>query len=538
MGVFGIDCQFARNLSTISFSALQRDAAYFISFDGQVTSQNFVTKINGEGLGVCAFSRNTITNVSCYFDNVGFAFVDFSSQLSGTCGIFRGCIIPAEVAAAGGGTAGSGCAGCGGVGCAALDVVAVGSRAGYAGSGGNHCANGVDGVVVAGDIGLSDLAFASHLHAVGLGVDGGDRAVFSNVHSGALRIFVHVHCCNSGLARQLQTGIFVVHVHGGDGGIGSGEHCVGCVQRDNVILAGQRCRSTDDHYVHSGGSGVVEADIAGGLVDDNAADLCCAFQLHGVHTAAAHDQAAVHGHVLQGNIAFSGAVANDQIAGNGDVLQCAGLVQDGITGDFAFRCAGGQIILQQVIHDLGELGTGDVACGIEHVVGAGNIAGLHHGSHGVLGPISDFRAVGVAVQHALVGAGQCEQAGQDGESFLPGDGHVGVQLVAVALKSAHLHGGGHGIIVPVAGVYIAERGEAGAAVCAEGTGDDSGHLCASQVLTRCDFPVDAVEQSIIDGVLQRLSGPIVGHVREGGGVICSEGCHRNESCDHCNRQNQ
>ena len=381
--------------------------------------------------------------------------------------------------------------------------------------------------------GLDSGIRTSHTHSVDSAIDGDNSLGSSCVHclhigtaldgnrcAGSASL--HIHGLHSGLLAHNNLGTCASHIHGGHISAGQGNSALRSVGIDFIEVTGEHHIVAERIHIYSLLRVVFHTHSTGGLIDRNAAHCGIASQCDSACTAAANQQTTGNGHILQHDIAFGRAVADDQITGNGGAFQSAGLVQDRIAVGIHIQPAVGKIGLDQVVHHLSKLSTSDAAQGIQHIIGALHIAGSHHGSHGVLGPIGHLGPIGVAAQHALIAAAQGEQTGQNGESFLTSDICIGVEVHAIALECPHQHGRSHGIIEPIASIHIPERGNIGLAIGAESTGHNGSHLRPGQILARGDFPVDAVEQSIVDGVLQRLSGPVVGHIREGSGVICGK----------------
>ena len=240
-----------------------------------------------------------------------------------------------------------------------------------------------------------------------------------------------------------------------------------------------------------------ELHAVGAAADDQAAGDGDVFETGG-GDAVCEDEVALHGDVLQGVVA-----AEDQVALHGLVLQ-------------VLVAVGGH----EGIHDLGKLGAGDVALGVQSAVCARHIALLHQGSHGTLGPGRDLSAVRKLVQGGRLAIGQAKGAGQHGEGLLAGDGVVGAELAVRTLEDAHLHALGHLVVMPDAGDHVGEAGQGRLGAAGKGAVDHGGHLGAGEQALGQDLAVGPVEQAVLDGVRHGRCRPVrgeVGKIRRDGG---------------------
>lgn len=195
------------------------------------------------------------------------------------------------------------------------------------------------------------------------------------------------------------------------------------------------------------GGALGELHAVGATADDQAAGDGDVFEAGG-GDAVCEDEVTLHGNVLQGAVA-----AEDQVALHGLVLQ-------------VLVAVGGH----EGIHDLGKLGAGDIALGVQSAVCAGHIPLLHQSSHGTPGPGRDLSAVRELVQGGRLAIGQAKSTGQHGEGLLAGDGVVGVELAVRALEGAHLHALGHLVVMPDAGDHVGEAGQGRLGAAGKGSG--------------------------------------------------------------------
>ena len=245
------------------------------------------------------------------------------------------------------------------------------------------------------------------------------------------------------------------------------------------------------------GGALGELHAVGAAADDQAAGGGDVFETGG-GDAVCEDEVTLHGDVLQGAVA-----AEDQVALHGLVLQV--LVN-----------VGGH----EGIHDLGKLGAGDVALGVQSAVCAGHIPLLHQSSHGTPGPGRDLRTVRKLVQGGRLAIGQAKGTGQHGEGLLAGDGVIGVELAIRALEDAHLHALGHLVVMPDAGDHVGEAGQGRLGAAGKGAVDHGGHLGAGEQALGQDLAVGPVEQAVLDGVRHGRCRPVrgkVGKIRRDGG---------------------
>ena len=245
------------------------------------------------------------------------------------------------------------------------------------------------------------------------------------------------------------------------------------------------------------GGALGELHAVGAAADDQAAGDGDVFEAGG-GDAVCEDEVALHGDVLQGAVG-----AEDEVALHGLVLQ-------------VLVAVGGH----EGIHDLGKLGTGDIALGVQSAVRAAHIALLHQGSHGTLGPGGDLSAVREFVQRGGAAVGQAKGAGQHGEGLLTGDGVVGAELAVRTLEDAHPHGLGHLVVMPDAGEHVGEAGQGRLGAAGKGAVDHGGHLGAGEQALGQDLAVGPVEQAVLDGVRHGRCRPVrgkVGKIRRDGG---------------------
>ena len=272
-------------------------------------------------------------------------------------------------------------------------------------------------------------------------------------------------------------------------------------------------RAADQHALS--GRGILDADRVRTAADDDAAGNFDVIQRHLVR-AVRDDEVAVDGHAGERRA----TLADDHIA-----LDC--LAGDALCADIGCRHAG---------DDLGEFRASDVVLQVQHSVRAVDIAACDQRRNALGRPRGYRAAVNKVLQRGAAAALERKGARQNGERLLAGDRCIRVQQAIRALERAHLDCLAHIAVIPCARQYVSVVVQRRRLSRAEGTGDDRRHLCAGQQTLRVDHTIRAVQQAVVDRLLERLRGPVVREILVLA-QVGSKGIARQEhrACQHhCN----
>ena len=245
-------------------------------------------------------------------------------------------------------------------------------------------------------------------------------------------------------------------------------------------------RAADQHALS--GRGILDADRVRTAADDDAAGNFDVIQRHLVR-AVRDDEVAVDGHAGE----RCATLADDHVA-----LDC--LAGDALCADIGCRHAG---------DDLGEFRASDVVLQVQHSVRAVDIAACDQRRNALGRPRGYRAAVNKVLQRGAAAALERKGARQNSERLLTGDRCIRVQQAICALERAHLDCLAHIAVIPCARQYVSVVVQRRRLSRAEGTGDDRRHLCAGQQTLRVNHTVRAVQQAIVDRLLERLRGPVV-----------------------------
>ncbi len=198
----------------------------------------------------------------------------------------------------------------------------------------------------------------------------------------------------------------------------------------------------------------------------------------GVLAAAPDEGVPLHRHAVQDGLALPHAVADNEVTGDGHVLQCHTVhIDDHIPlWDLRHHAGLPDVEGEGVIHHLGELCPGDGSGRLQPAAVAAYIARLHHGGHRADGPGRHIGPVlkGIQILHGSVF--QAQGPGQGGKGLLPGDRAVGLHQGAGSGKHSHAHRLGQAVIVPGAGLYVGIAGQVSGAGRAIGPDEDGGQF--------------------------------------------------------------
>ena len=272
-------------------------------------------------------------------------------------------------------------------------------------------------------------------------------------------------------------------------------------------------RAADQHAL--AGRGILDADRVRTAADDDAAGDLNAVERYLVR-AVRDDEVAVDGHAGERRA----TLADDHVA-----LDC--LAGDALCADIGCRHAG---------DDLGEFRASDVVLQVQQAVRAVDIAACDQRRNALGRPRGYRAAVNKVLQRGAAAALERKGARQNGERLLAGDRCIRVQQAIRALERAHLDCLAHIAVIPCARQYVSVVVQRRRLSRAEGTGDDRRHLCAGQQSLRVDHTVRAVQQAIVDRLLERLRGPVVREILVLA-QVGSKGIARQEhrACQHhCN----
>ena len=272
-------------------------------------------------------------------------------------------------------------------------------------------------------------------------------------------------------------------------------------------------RAADQHALS--GRGILDADRVRTAADDDAAGNFDVIQRHLVR-AVRDDEVAVDGHAGERRA----TLADDHVA-----LDC--LAGDALCADIGCRHAG---------DDLGEFRASDVVLQVQHSVRAVDISACDQRRNALGRPRGYRAAVNKVLQRSAAAALERKGARQNGERLLAGDRCIRVQQAIRALERAHLDCLAHIAVIPCARQYVSVVVQRRRLSRAEGTGDDRRHLCAGQQTLRVDHTVRAVQQAVVDRLLERLRGPVVREILVLA-QVGSKGIARQEhrACQHhCN----
>ena len=256
-----------------------------------------------------------------------------------------------------------------------------------------------------------------------------------------------------------------------------------------------------DRIVHTGNndSGHIRAVIA----------------VNGRCAAAPYEQPTFDGHIIERDFAICCAAADDEVAVHGHILDhyFVGADQDTALDVLVVSTLCGNICADNVVKNLRKFCASDIIQRFQPFGSAVDIIRADHCPDIGQRPVGNLASVGECrqVRFCVCVIIQFQRTGYNCHGLLPRNRRVwGHCRVAAPVISAHLHSHCHIVVVPLGLCHVRVLGNVSFDVAAERPVDDSRHLCTGHIAVGVD-----------DGAGFAVQKAIIHSRRHGFGVPCS-----------------